>query len=288
MVDGAAAPPEFGPHDSVPQESCSLYPLLATLICRQERAVALGTGVIEWGCPVLSFGNVSLSRVATVGLNPSNREFVDEMGQELAGEFRRFHTLASLGLDSWLDADARHLREVVASCQQYFANNPYDKWFKRLEHVMSGADASFYGPCANACHLDLIPFATARKWTDLTGVQRSSLLSVAADTLALLLRDSPVQVIVLNGRSVVDQFQLMAGVQLQREAIADWTLRRRASPDVAGYGFRGAVRTLCGIPLQQEVLILGYNHNIQSSFGVTRNVISAIREWLSLASREGA
>jgi hypothetical protein len=288
MVNGDAIPAECGERDDVTQAGCSLYPLLATLICRLERAVALGTSVIEWGCPVPSFGNILCARVATVGLNPSNREFVDETGQELAGEFRRFHTLGSLGLESWLDADARHLHEIVASCQQYFAHNPYDTWFKRLEQVTSGAGASFYGPSANACHLDLIPFATARKWTDLTSGQRSSLLSVAADTLALLLRDSPVQVIVLNGRSVVEHFQLMAGFKLQREAIADWTLRRRTGPDVAGFGFRGTVRTLCGIPLQRELLILGYNHNIQSSFGVTRGVLAAIRQWLSLATRKGA
>ena len=213
---------------------------------------------------------------------------MDVSGEELAGKFRRFHTLASLGLESWLDADARHLREIVVSCQQYFAHNPYDAWFKPLEQVTAGADASFYGPSANTCHLDIIPFATARKWTELTSRQRSSLLSVAEDTLGLLLRDSPVQVIVLNGQSVVEQFQLMAGVQLQREAIPDWTLRRRTGPGVTGYGFRGTVRALCGIPLQQELLILGYNHNIQSSFGVSRRVLAAIGQWLSLASREDA
>lgn len=277
---GAVSTHETDCGEARPQD-CRLHATVATLLCRLDRAAALGTDVIEWGCPVPSFGDLSSARVATVGLNPSNREFVNNLGQELAGEFRRFHTFVSLGLSSWLDADARHLRPILASCQQYFDRNPYNTWFKRLDEVVSGANASFYGPASNACHLDLIPFATMRKWTELTARQRSLLLSLAADTLALLLRDSPVRVIILNGRSVVNHFQSVAGFRLDREQIPDSTLRRRTSPDVAGYGFRGTVWALSGIPLQHEILILGYNHNLQSSFGVTRGVIDAIRNWLS-------
>jgi len=262
-------------------EDCGLHATVTTLLCRLDRAATLGTDVIEWGCPVPSFGDLSTAWVATVGLNPSNREFVDPMGRELAGQSRRFHTLASLDLPSWLDADARHLGTILASCRDYFDRNPYDSWFKRLDVVVSGAGASFYGPKPSACHLDLIPFATMRKWTELSARQRSSLLSVSEDTLALLLRDSPVRVIVLNGKSVVDHFQSVAGVKLDREEIPGTTLSRATGPDVAGYGFRGAVRSLSGMPLQHEVLILGYNHNLQSSFGITRGVIDATRAWLS-------
>ena len=264
-----------------PWQDCTLHATVATLICRLERAASLDTDVIEWGCPVPSFGDLASARVATVGLNPSNREFVDSLGRELAGEFRRFHTLASLGLGSWLDADARHLRSILMSCHQYFFRNPYDTWFKRLDELASATNASFYGPAPNACHLDLIPYATRRKWTELSTRQRSLLMSVAADTLALLLRDSPVRVLILNGRSVVDHFQSMAGIQLAQEEIPESTLRRQRSPDVLGYGFRGTVRVLSGVPLQHEILILGYNHNLQSSFGVTRGAIDAIRNWLS-------
>ena len=262
-------------------QDCRLHAKVTTLLCRLDRAAALGTDVIEWSSPVPSFGDISTARVATVGLNPSNREFVDHTGQELEGEFRRFHTLSSLGLPSWMDADARHLRLILASCQEYFARNPYDTWFKRLDAVLSGADVSFYGSTSNACHLDLIPFATMRKWTELSVRQRLLLLSVAEDTLGLLLRDSPIRVIVLNGRSVVDHFQSVAGLKLSHEQIPGSTLPRASRPDVGGYGFRGTLRSLAGIPLQHQILILGYNHNLQSSFGVTNGVIQAIRNWLS-------
>jgi hypothetical protein len=261
--------------------SAALSATVATLICRLERAATLDTSVIEWGCPVLSFGDLSSARVATVGLNPSNREFVDERGQELAGRDRRFDTLGSLGIPTWLDADFRHMRSILESCQRYFCCNPYDLWFRKLDQLINATGSSFYGPAPSACHLDLIPFATSRKWTELSVRQRNALLSVAADTLALLLRDSRIEVLILNGRSVVEHFQSIAGFRLDQEEIPGACLRRKSNSDVVGYGFRGRVSTLSGIPLEQEVQILGYNHNLQSSFGVSRAAVAAIREWVA-------
>jgi hypothetical protein len=227
------------------------------------------------------FGDLSTSRVATMGLNPSNREFVDESGNELEGSARRFHTLNSLGLSSWADADARHLRLILQSCSEYFLGNPYDVWFKKLDKVVQGAEASFYDQSKTACHLDLIPYATSRKWIELTTAQRSALLEIAADTLGLLLCDSPVRVLILNGQAVVDEFQEIAGISLDRQLMSEWTLRRSAGRDVSGYAYSGRMSTLCGITLTDKVLVLGYNHNLQSSFGVTNGAIKAIRDWIS-------
>lgn len=249
-----------------------MHTTLATLIDRLDSATLSGTNVIRWGCPVPSFGDLSSSRVATLGLNPSNREFVDELGNELEGMSRRFHTLRSLGLRSWSSIDARHLRLILQSCRSYFLGNPYDRWFKRLDLVVSGTKASYYDTSYTACHLDLIPYATMRKWTELTAQQRSSLLAVAGDTLGLLLRNSPVRILILNGRSVVEQFQEIAGVCLERREIPAWSLQRQSRPAVIGLAYRGVVETLSGIVLEQKILALGFNHNLQSSFGVTKEV----------------
>jgi hypothetical protein len=45
----------------------------------------MDSNVIPWACPIPSFGDLTRARVATLGLNPSNREFVDERGNELDG-----------------------------------------------------------------------------------------------------------------------------------------------------------------------------------------------------------
>ena len=210
-----------------------------------------------------------------------NREFVDEYGTELEGASRRFHTLKSLGLKSWADVDAQHLRLMLESCRTYFLGNPYDRWFKTLDRVVAGAKASYYDTPGGACHLDLIPYATARKWTELTLRQHLSLLMVASDTLGLLLRDSPVRILILNGRSVVEQFQKIAGVHLEHRKIPLWSLPRKSTPDVPGFAYWGVVDTISGIGLGHELRILGFNHNLQSSFGVTTESIDAIRGWVS-------
>lgn len=258
-----------------------MYSALTTLIDRLDKPEIAETGVISWGAPVPSFGNVATSVVATLGLNPSNREFVDESGRELDGPNRRFHTLQSLGLRSWEDTEARHLRMILDSCRNYFLCNPYDRWFKRLDDIVAGTGASFYDDSSTACHLDLVPYATSSKWTELTIHQRSTLLLFARDVLGILLRDSPIRMLLLNGSSVVEHFEKVTNVRLEPRQMQHWTLPRRTKPDVLGISYRGTVHSLCGVKLSQGILVLGYNHNIQSSFGVTSEVVLAIQEWVA-------
>ena len=211
---------------------------------------------------------------------------MDEQGNELQGVSRRFHTLRSLGLRSWSEVDARHLRMILTSCSSYFIGNPYDKWFRLLDRVVSGAGASYYDAVRGACHLDLIPYATKCKWTELTPPQRSFLLDVTGDTLGLLLRDSPVKLLILNGKTVVELFQNIGDVSLAYQEMPSWSLPRQAKRDVMGIAYIGRVHMVSGIPLGREVLVLGYNHNLQSSFGVTTEVIYKIRGWISQALKE--
>ena len=169
---------------------------------------------------------------------------------------------------------------ISESCTAYFSRNPYDGWFRKLDYIISGTSISFYNGNAKACHLDLIPYATARKWTALSYKQRTILLNLAGDTLALLLRDSPVKLMVLNGSSVVKQFEEISGVKLEKKLMRNWSLPRRGSP-VKGFAYKGVIRELSGIDLGREIAIFGFNHNIQSSFGVTREVTTAIKHWIA-------
>lgn len=263
-----------------------LFPTLVTLLDRLSHDAARAADVIPWGCPVPAFGDPTVARVATLGLNPSNREFVGEDGAELVGEGRRFHTLASLGLAGWDEAGADHLDRILASCRDYFAGRPYDRWFRRLDAVVAATGASFYDPASPACHLDLIPYATARKWAALSTRQRAGLLTLAGDTLGLLLRRSAVRVLILNGQSVVSHFEEATGLTLARATMPGWALPRRSGGDVQGYAYAGRAHAISGHPLPHELLVLGFNHNLQSSFGVTTQVITAIRRWIGDAARE--
>lgn len=263
-----------------------MYTTLVTLIDRLDNYRISDTNVIRWSCPVPAFGDLSSARVASLGLNPSNREFVDESGNELQGSLRRFHTLNSLGLKCWSDVDARHLCLIQESCKNYFGGNPYDRWFKKLDQIIAGTETSYYSVQNGACHLDLIPYATACKWNELTSKQRALLVSIAGDTLGLILRDSQIRILVLNGRSVVEQFQDIAGVSLESQEMPAWSLPRHEKSSVKGVAYTGVIDTVSGIMLGHKVLVVGYNHNIQSSFGVTTKVINAIRAWIAQASKE--
>lgn len=263
-----------------------MHKTLSSLLERLGDPAFSATNVIPWGSPVPSFGDLMRSSVATLGLNPSNREFVDVNGKELDGKSRRFHTLKSLGLTRWSDAKAHHLRLITDSCTKYFLRNPYDGWFRGLDRIISGTNTSYYAERLKACHLDLIPFATACKWTELSPQQRCSLLDLASDTLGLLLRDSPVRLLILNGKTVVDNLQKITGVNFQKRTIPSWTLPRRSGIGVEGFAYRGTIREISGIRLKRDVLILGFNHNIQSSFGVTTQVRSAIQRWIARTANE--
>jgi len=259
---------------------------LITLIDRLDSDLVGDSPVIPWACPVPSFGDLSTSVVATVGLNPSNREFMDESGQELQGGLRRFPTLSSLGLRRWADVHAAHLRQIIEACRSYFSARPYLTWFNKLNQVVAGAQASYFGTYSAACHVDLIPYATSRKWTELSASERSRLLTSSGDALGCLLRDSSIKVLVLNGASVVKGFQDAAGFRLDRQEIEAWSLARGSRGRVSGFSVRGVVDGLFGISLGRDVLVLGFNHNLQSSFGVNHEVVIAIRSWIAHSVRE--
>lgn len=259
---------------------------VASLIDRLDHEDLSETEIIRWGSPVPVFGDISSSTIATVGLNPSSREFIDESGTELDGPERRFHTLNSLGLSSWLDVDARHLDQIVDAYHSYFDQNPYDTWFKKLESVLSGTNASFYDSSRKACHLDVIPFATMRRWADLQSSQHSLLLSSAGNSLGILLRDSPIRTLILNGRSVVHLFEAMAGVRLAYHEMPAWSLPRQ-SGDVMGIAYSGKIEGLLDVNFDHEISVIGFNHNLQSSFGVTTAVIEAIASWIGEVSTKG-
>jgi hypothetical protein len=261
---------------------------LAELVSRISDRRLLEMGVIPWSCPVVSFGDLTTAKVATLGLNPSNREFVDHLGNELKGESRRFETLGSLGLNRWSDATADDIGLVWRACRTYFARNPYDIWFRQMDHILAASNVSYYREFEHACHLDLVPYATVCKWSSLTSQQRSGLFRAAGDILGHLLRQSTIQVLILNGSGVIAQFQAAAGVELRPQVMREWLLRRESDRHVRGIAYSGVVNRMMGVELQREVVVLGFNHNIQSSFGVTRKVRAAIGSWVGELAPEAA
>jgi hypothetical protein len=237
--------------------------------------------VLEWGCPVPFFGNFSDAAIATVGINPSNKEFVDGSGSELDGHDRRLPTLRSLGKVSWSAVETPDLEEIIHACTTYFARTPYDRWFQVLERILAPSMLSLYKPGGGACHLDLVPYATVDKWGNLPATSHRALLEASQRPFGVMLRDSKLEKLVLNGRSVVTEFERIAQVNLSKTPVTTWDLPRSTSQPVRGFAYQGEVERIGQISLGRKVQVLGYNHNLQSSYGVTATVISSIGAWLA-------
>ena len=231
--------------------------------------------VLGWACPVPFFGSISGASVATVGINPSNREFVDRDGRELQSDQRRFPTLGSLSIADWSDVDGHQIAEIVRACVRYFEINPYRQWFDVLDRLLCAGGKSYYHE-QSACHIDLVAFATGAKWGAIDSAAKRSLIERNRRPMAELIRDSPVQVLVLNGRAVVREFENFTGNELAAEGVDEWMLPRTGARGVPGIAYKGHVSSIGDIDLGREISVFGFNHNLQSSFGVTTHVISNI------------
>jgi hypothetical protein len=263
-----------------------MYSSMATSVNGFDSAELLRTGIIAWSCPVPFFGDIENARLATVGINPSNREFLAEDGEELVGVNRRLPTLSSLQRSSWLDVEAVQIQELVQHCSTYFLRSPYDRWFQVLERLLTPTGYSLYAKAGGACHLDLVPYATENKWGSLSSSAQRALLAASKDALARLLRDAQLNTLVLNGQSVVREFQRLTEVNLSCTPVSPWNLPRAGGQDVKGYSYVGEVSRIAGFDLGSLVTVLGYNHNLQSSYGVTGEVVSAIGDWLARTMKE--
>lgn len=263
-----------------------MHETLSKLISLMNSRELISSEIIEWGSPIPVFGEVKKSVIATLGLNPSNREFMTPDGTELTGKLRRFHSLSSLEIERWTDITDLHLEKIWKKCTGYFQENPYDGWFKSLDILISGTNSSYYSSLFPACHLDLVPYATHRKWANLSAGQKSTLLQVSGNALGEILRDSPIKAIVLNGRTVIETLTRISDVAFEVTTIPQWSLPRSNGKMVAGVAYRGSINNISGIELGRSIEVLGFNHNIQSSFGVTTQVRKSIQEWITLCIQE--
>ncbi|RMX08184.1 hypothetical protein D8I35_03465 [Corticibacter populi] len=256
---------------------------VGTLVSILNEGAPVALGAIPWASPVVSFGNPAVSKVATLGLNPSNLEFVDRVGEQLLEPYNRFESLGSLRATNWSEVARLGVQRIWETCEDYFFRNPYDQWFKRLDRILAKTGASYYSRIGeSACHLDLVPFATANKWSALPRGHQARLIELGAPSLARTLSASDIRVLVLNGATVVREFsRLVVADSLRSQVEPSWALQ---DGRVQGISYIGRISEVGSIPLRRKLLVLGFNHNIQSSFGVTTQAIANISTWIGRQS----
>lgn len=86
--------------------------------------------------PVLFFGDLFTAHVATVGLNPSDREYLDRHGIELDGAARRFETLTSLRAADRSFVTDKQCDHAIQTMRMYYRpGKPIYTWFRSLDRV---------------------------------------------------------------------------------------------------------------------------------------------------------
>jgi len=223
---------------------------------RINSPVPTGGRVVPGSTPVVAFGDVRKARIATLGWNPSKLEFLDSKGRLLDGDARRLETTISLKEKPPLES-AEIIRRVFDGCNRYFQSRPYRRWFDVLEKVLKQIGGSYYN--GTACHLDLVQWATDPVWGGLEPITRETLLKSDIPFLRQQLTQENVRLLLLNGAGIMQAYEAHFGIHLERVPLPN--------------GNR--VRILRG-RATAKLLVIGWNINLQSSFGVSNSEIAMI------------
>ena len=111
----------------------------------------------------------SETKIITVGLNPSDKEFREKDGDPYTSQLR---------FPDYINGNNASLEKALNS---YFKKNPYRRWFNGgFEYILNGMDASYYsGKGTNrALHTDICsPWATDPTWMKLSSSVKKGLLA---------------------------------------------------------------------------------------------------------------
>ena len=220
----------------------------------------VNAGYIEETTPVVSFGDFTVARIATLGINPSSNEFMSSSGL-LSNDKKR---LADWENGKPADAD------VWLKCQNYFRGpNAYWRWFQPLEDLLSSVDSSYK---KNACHLDLSPWATFPSFSQLSPLQQKNLLTHDDELLDWQIVESPIKVVLFNGRQVYETIKNAKNYHLQEIDEFSYT----------GGGKNLTSKLISGDGPQGES-ILGWTVNLQALKATIEEknfVLSELSNWL--------
>lgn len=216
-----------------------------------------GLPIVPGSTPVVAFGDVRKAKVATLGWNPSKLEFLDGKGNELTGPARRLESLSSLGEADLASASPESIWRVFEGCNTYFQRCPYRKWFDVLEKILRPLGLSYYA--GTACHLDLVQWATDPTWRDLGNAHKTTLLGADLPFLYQEMFQEHIELLLLNGSGIAKAFSEGLHQALTETVVSD-TLALKLFVGRAPY----------------RVTVIGWNKNLQSSFGVSNDYIRAV------------
>jgi hypothetical protein len=235
-------------------------PIPQYIEARIRRPAPADLPIIPWSTPVVAFGDARTAKVATIGLNPSKREFLDKNGEELTGAKRRLETRSSLGVSDISAASLDVIGKVFEGCNGYFERCPFNIFFGRFKNILEPLKVAY---CAGtACHLDLVQWATDPVWGKLKHDEKESLICADLPFLKeqLSQNNSPrIRLLLLNGAGIKDACCERLGCDLAEKTIScmiGWKLFVGRTP--------------------QGTKMIGWNKFLLAPPGVTNEEIKAL------------
>jgi hypothetical protein len=169
--------------------------------------------------PVLFFGDLFTAGVATVGLNPSDKEYLDRGGTELDGAARRFETLTSLGVANRASLTDKQCEHAIQRMRTYYQpGKPIYGWFRSLDRVTRAMGYSY--EVGEVAHLDLAQEATNPTWSKLAKTSPAEFASLRSTDLPFLLWQLemfPLHIVICDGRTAFTEVSHLIGGQVRKE-----------------------------------------------------------------------
>ena len=209
-------------------------------------------GIAEGTTPVISFGDYTTAKIATIGINPSIREFKTTKGQLFSSTKKRLIDHESLGIRSIQRYNKDQAEQIWQGCKDYFNGpNAYWPWFIHLEDLLQHLGASYK---SSATHLDITPWATDPVWSKLDKKSGIKLLEANISNLNHQILDSKIRTILFNGRQVYNHINQHLNWHLQKVEELKYTAggKKQTSDLILGDG-----------PMGRSVV--GWTINLQSA-----------------------
>lgn len=177
-----------------------------------KKPIPVGNDVVTRSVPICFFGDIENAKIATLSLNPSDKEFRNTQKRLVDRDWLPGCPSDTSALSEF------EACEVYDSCIDYFQNNPYKAWFGSISNKngMSGFmkrkyDASYYE--GTLVHLDITPWATKQKWRKLSDSTKNALVREYASYLKFVLDNSDFDVIYVNGKAVKEALETALNIQ---------------------------------------------------------------------------
>ena len=241
---------------------------------------------VVWGStPVVSFGDFTKAKVATLGINPSSREFMDTSStgttNELLPEGKKrladYESIGILSTDPLDDDTAQYIlgskgsKEIWEKCRDYFKGpNAYWSWFNDLEKIVNFTGASYKDD--TACHLDLSPWATDPTFSGLEKEQQERLLLGEADFLSWQIAKSNIELVIFNSAQAYERLTKLNGFDIFEAGAIEYTSGGAKRTSNLYQGFAPGGKTIKGWSLNLQAM--------QASVEEKAKVFQELEFWL--------